>query len=187
MLDWKIAAAGVVIVIAASSVFLTGSGAGGLFSNVINQIQEWLESSPFGGLFASPLSEEKTVSIILFPSNFTLKPDDSINITADNINIMKFRGEINIDFEKESIEMQESDTNLVMQLPVGAVNISGLKFKHMLVEGMGFRVGNITSNNGSIEIFNFFGSGIINLNTLELKGNLTKLKINTEDETWELT
>lgn len=187
MLDWKILAASFVALLVVSSVLLGGFGIGEFFSDLINKIGEWLGSSPFGGFFSTPTAKTKEIDIVLYPANLSLKPDSSINVSTDMITLTNFKGEISTDFENETLIFKESDSSLIVEIPLERITIPDLQIKKMSFENVRFDMKpNITGENGSIEIYDFLGKGIIAVGSVEFQGNVSKMTVKIGDMEWEV-
>ncbi len=177
MLDWKILAAGIAALILVAA-FVAGDSQTNFLSDIINRIGGFLGSSPFGGLFSST-EEPQPVDIIIYPENLSLHLDKN-NITLNSIELSEFTGDVSIDFSNKKISLSQKGSQLKLTAPIEKVTIEGLKIPKLLAENMRLEVVsgkyNITSNNGTIEVFNFFGQATITPQNIELMGNVTKIE-----------
>ena len=188
MIDWKILASAFIALLVVSFILLGGFGLGGLFSGGINAIGEWFGSSPFGGFLSSQETDTKSVTVRLFPSNITLKPDDEVVIEAGTMNLTGFRGHMQMDFEGNAAVLAEDNTKLKVTIPLEGVKISGLRLAKLSLSGMKFTVEpNVTTSNGTIRITGFSGSASTTADALELRGNISKLVAKIGDLEWEMT
>ena len=185
MLDWRILAASFAALLVVSTVLIGNFGIRDFLSDIIGKISEWLGSSPFGGFFSQPPAKASEVIITLYPSNFTIKPDTYINITSDNTSLNNFKGELDINFKTGRIVLSETDSRLVINLPLSRTEITGLGFSDLKTGNLRFAVAssesNMTTSNGSMEIYNFFGECLIE-DGIQLRGNVSKIK----GSNWEI-
>jgi len=187
MLDWKILAASFVALLVVSSVLLGGFGIGEFFSDLINKIGEWLGSSPFGGFLSAPTTETKQIDIMLYPANLSLLPDSIVNISTDAVTLTNFKGEINMDFKDKTLIFKESGSSLTVEVPLEGITVSDLQIKKMSFENLIFDVKpDITGGNGSIEIHDFLGKGIITTRGVGFQGNVSKMTVRIGDLNWEV-
>lgn len=181
MLDWKILAASFAALLFVSSMLVGDFGVRDFFSTVVEKLGEWLGNSPFGGLFTAPTSimNVDTINLKLYPDLFVLKPDSSVNISFDKKEVVNFVGEITVDYNNKKIILDEINSPLNIVIPIETTRISGLKLKKLLVKDIKIDVSagewEISNDNGSIEIYDFSGLGEIDVNRIQLEGNITRL------------
>jgi len=180
MLDWKILAASFAALLFVSSMLIGGLGITDFFSTIVNKISEWFGSSPFGNVFSSPAkATNENVDITLYTSVFTLKPDSNINISTDEITLTEFNGEVEADFQSNTLTFKHSNTPLTISTALQETHIINLKLDKLLVENIQLQIKsekwNITSSNASIEIYDFYGTASITNKSIILKGNVSRL------------
>ncbi len=180
MLDWRILAASFAGLLFVSSMLIGGSGITDFFSNIINTIGEWFGSSPFGNVFSAPArASNENVDITLYSPVFTLKPDSDINISTDEITLIGFNGDVIANFQNNTLTFKQSNTPLTINTALQETHITNLRLDKLLIENMQLKLKsgkwNITSGNGSVEIYDFYGTALITTDNIILKGNVSRL------------
>ena len=157
-MDWKILAASFAALVIVSSILLGGFGLGNFFSDIISTIGEFLGSSPFSG--TQPSSSDLAVSIVLYPSEFSLKTEHGINLSigpeTGSVNLEMFDGEISVDYQNDIISFRPENTELSIDLPLQDIMIENLRLSKISVEEMSFVIDSEssgkTTGEGSMEI-----------------------------------
>lgn len=177
LLDWKIIAAIFAVLIVISSSLVTDVGKG-FFSNLTTWVEEGLKSSPIGGLFSMPTRSMEEINLFLYPESITLKPEQAVNISSATTKILNFNGKIVVDFQNQSLGFQEL-SGLIMEQKLEKTIIDSIKITNIKFESMKMNVKsgkwNIITDNGTIEISNFLGKAIIENESIEFKGNVSKI------------
>lgn len=185
MINWKIAAAALVI-IAAFALFLGGSGTGSFFSGITEQVGKWLENSPLGGFFASPKTEQKIINITIYPDNFTFTPSNKINVSISSTYLQDFAGSLNINFAENVVRLNPEKSDLQITAALQPFEISSIEITDLKIIDERFDAGNLQAGNGTVEISNFKGSMAATQEKISFLGNTTKVKITMDNRTWEL-
>ena len=186
MIDWRILAASFTAIILVSSVALGGFGTG-FFSDILDNIGDWLGTSPFSGFFITPTAKTHAVELTLYPETIELSPDSKINLSTEKSKLMNFKGKMTIDFNSQIIRLEESGTSLIFEIPIEEVEVTNVKLSSLSVDNVSLRVSpDIVSEKGSAQMQNFYGSVLINLDSLSFKGNVSKITAKIGENTWEL-
>lgn len=188
MLDWKILAASVAALLIASTILVGTSSAQGFgfdFNDFFKGIEEWLKSSPLGGLFQAPVASVYPVDIVLEPNAYVLKTGSDTNLTIDTMNINNFNGDIGADFEEKSIVFKQSNTDLSIRMPLQNITIDNIEIDKIFLENTNFMVTynqlDTKGENATIEMSDFSGQVLFNLFSIELHGNVSMVKGNNKD------
>ena len=191
MLDWRIAGASFAALIVVSSVFIGGSsfGIGDFFSDIMEQIGGWMKDSPFGGFFSTPVTSTTRVSMTLFSDTLEFSPSNEANITTiSGANITGFSGTVTADLPGETVLLTEPGTPLRISLPLDRLEFAELEMASLLLENTGFLIDpNMTTDNGTVEITGFLGTGTLTTKGLKIEGNVSRLRTIIGGMTWELT
>lgn len=183
MLDWKILAASFAALLFVSSLLIGDFAIKDFFTGIADKLSEWLGNSPFGGMFTAPTPSNvistDSINVKIIPDTFTLKPDLPVNVSFSGKIITDFSGEILVDYNENEVILDESNSNLNIVMPVETIEIHGLNMKKLLIQNTGIDAdtGNweLATDNGTIEIYDFSGSGEIGLRSIDLVGNITRL------------
>ena len=182
MLDWKILAASFAALLFVSTLLIGDFGIGDFFTTVSEKLGEWLGNSPFSGMFTTTkpvVTGPDTINVRIQPETFVLRPDQPINISFDNREITGFSGTITVNYTDNRIIFDESNSDLSMTMPLETIKIEGLAFRKLDITEMQMETEagewDFSTENGSIEIHDFFGTGEITPKAIEIKGNISKL------------
>jgi hypothetical protein len=182
MLDWKIMAASLAALVFVSSVFVGDFGIRDFFGTLTERLGEWLGNSPFGGLFTAPTTSiinADTVSLKIYPDTFLLKPDHSVNVTFGRREIADFMGEIEVDYVRKRITLDEANSHLILTMPLEQTTFTGVMLKKFVVDKERIDVSTgdweISSHNGTIELYDFQGTVEIDSRSVSFSGNITRL------------
>ena len=184
MLDWKILGAAIAALVIASAV-LAGGASGFGFTEIFEQIGEWLKSSPFGGFFQTPVASIHEVDVTIYPKVYTLKTGSNINLTVDSISFVDFNGDIEADFETKTLVFKESATSFNIEMPLQNITIPNIKVSKIFLQETDFLVSSdqldTTAENATIEISDFSGELRFTPNFMQLQGNVSMVKGNNKD------
>lgn len=181
MLDWKILAASFVALIFISSFLVGNFGIKELVGKIIDKVDDWLSGSPFEGFFKAPSKEDtqtERIELVIYPENFSIKPDSVVDIKIGDIQLNKFSGEINADFRKNKISLNQKDSEFKIEMPVQRTLISNLELKTLSVNGKIYmKTGKweFNTENGSVQLFGFSGNMEINIDSIGFTGNATRV------------
>ncbi len=187
MLDWKILAASIVALLFISSVFVGGFGIREFLSDALGKVGNYLDSSPFDGIFSSESQEggNRDISILLFPDEVSFSPDSVAAISSGGTELENFQGEVSLFFDESSARLTHS--GLEINLPLGTLEMSGLKLASLTLEDVGFSIEpDISTDSGSILLEGFEGSATATRRGLELNGNVSRLRVEIGDLDFEL-
>jgi len=188
MIDWKILASAFIALLVVSFILMEGFGTTSFFSGTLGSIGEWFGSSPFGDLVPVADARGKHVNIMLYTDNLTLESSGEIGIETGTVNMTGFSGSIHVDFERGNLVLAESETKLKVTVPIKNIRMSGFTLDKLSLENSRFAIEpDISTENGTIEIKDFFGSVTAKENGLELDGNVTRLTTKIGDLSWELS
>jgi len=180
MFDWKILGATFAALLVVSTLFLGGFGIPDFFSDILEKISQWLGSSPFGGIQGKTIP----VKIRIQPTQFVLSPAKPINITLDSFEMENFQGEMEIYFQNSTLIFTQEKLRIESNLQnfiIPEVQIQKLWLQTSFqVSAQG---SNITSDNGTLEVWNFKGVLSLENKTIYFSGNVTKIK----GEEWEIS
>ncbi len=197
MLDWRILGASFAALIVISAVFLGGpaggetstseGGIGGLLSGIIEKISSWFSGSPFGGFLEQPEARSSTVQVILYPDEFSLKPESSVDLSAGGTEVTGFSGTMGADFLNHTMTLSEEGSSLKVTLPMESIVLDGMRITSLSLAGMRFEiVPNMTTDNGTLEMGNFLGRMEFKPDRIEMFGNVSMLRARIGTMRWEL-
>ncbi len=175
MLDWKILAASFAALLVVSSILIGGLG----FTDIVDNIKEWLGGSPFGGIVDFPEAGSKEATVIIYATPFSFSPDDPINATIGGASIEGFSGIVSADFEELSLTFSTEGfrlsfpiSNITLDVSVGRLEITNSDFA--------VKDGELetSAENGTLEISDFVGSMEFRDTRATLTGNFTMVKGN---------
>ncbi|MFH1444894.1 MAG: hypothetical protein ABIF08_00190 [Nanoarchaeota archaeon] len=186
MIDWRILTASFAAIIVVSSMFMGGIG-GDFFSNILDDVSNWLGSSPFSGFFITPVVKTHDIDLTIYPKQISLTPDSSVNFSSESSVIRNFKGTINLDFEEQTIVLEEADSSLRYESSIQNLEIEYIKLNTLSLDDLKLKIApDITSENGSAELYNFQGKLTITSESLKFEGNVSKIVAKIGDSTWEL-
>ena len=186
MIDWRILAASVGALVVVSSIFIGGIG-GNFFPDILDNLSDWLGSSPFGGFFSSPNLKTYEVDITLYPDEISLEPDLKINLSSDDTKINDFKGVLKFNFNEQKIFLEETGTSLKFELPLKNIEIDNLKLNSFFIDNINLRIApDIISENGSVQLQNFYGKLTVTSESMKFKGNVSKIIAKIGSNTWKL-
>ena len=190
MIDWKILGASFAALIVVSSVFVGSASAFSIndfFSNLIEQISNWLQGSPFGGFFAQPETKALRIDILLFPERLSLRPDNNLAVNLNGVYLTDFKGKITTDFLNKTITFSEENSPLKVTTPLKELTVEDFKLTAFSATGINFLISpNITAENGTLEIVNFLGKLHITKEHIQLSGNVSRVQAKIGDLLWEI-
>jgi hypothetical protein len=198
MLDWRILGASFAALIVISAVFLGGTGSsedtatskggvGDILSGIIEKIQGWFSGSPFGGFFEQPVARSSTVQVVLYPDEFQLKPESAVDLSAGQTLVTGFTGTLDANFVNQTLTLSEEGSSLKVTLPLDSVVLEEIRITSLTLSGMKFEiVPNMTSGNGTLEMANFLGRMEFNSDSIDMFGNVSKLRTQIGTMRWEL-
>ncbi|MEM5871820.1 MAG: hypothetical protein QW051_03030 [Candidatus Aenigmatarchaeota archaeon] len=151
----------------------------GLLSNFFEMIKRWFEASPLGNIFTTPVKRTEAIELIFYPQVFEFDAKDALNFTSENLEIENFKGNVNINMENKIITLKESGSSLLIKEKFGTVNIDGIKINLLELKNMRLTLisgnWNETTENGTLMLNDFLGSGTIKEGLIELKGNVSRI------------
>ncbi len=180
MFDWKILAASFAALLVVSSVLVGGFG----FTDILDNLNDWLGGSPFGGFVAAPVRATKPVTVILFPEYFEL-PLDGVNFSAGDTGFEDFTGTLRANLSSETVSLSPGDTLFRVTLPLSDLAIDDVKIGRLSLEDTNFHVIShaldTSGENASLEVYDFSGKLSITQELVRLDGNVTAVKGNGKD------
>ena len=169
----------VMLVLFLSVSILPSVRAEGLLSDFFDMIKRWFESSPLGNLFTVPVKRIETIKLSFYPETFEFSAQDFINISTSASEISNFKGGVSIDMASKAVILTEAGSSLVVKETLGVVNVYGMKLSALELKGMKLALSsgnwNETTENGSVTINDFLGTGIIKEGVIELEGNVSRV------------
>ena len=167
-----------------SSLFAgSASGVGGGITDILSKIMEkingFFETSPFGGIFGGLAPKAKTTyaEIYLYPDSFTLTPAKPLDITFRDITLVGFEGNIKPDFASGELVFDIKDSPVKINSSLSGLSLNGLELGPFAASGMKFSINpNITAENGTISAAGFSGAAFLGTKHIKLSGNFTSLK-----------
>lgn len=170
----------VFVVLLLSSTVLVASVSGqGFFSDILDNIKKWFESSPFGNLLSSPVKSTEEVKLVFRSDELQLEISNPVNITANGSRVMNFRGTLEINKQDNTAMFRQTGSSLVFVQDIGNIRIEGLMLPALDLTNRELQIisgnWNETSQNGSVDIRDFTGVAIITPSQVELDGNVSKL------------
>jgi len=183
MFSWKVMAATIVALFAISA-FLVGSLGD---NDILFSISNWFQESPLSGIFSEPEKGSKEVSFFLYSENFSIDLTDH-NISLGDIDFSLFTGTLFIDFENNTLSLQEKGSDLNIKSPLKQTTLENIRISSWVLNNMKFNVTsvNMDTDSGIIEIYGFLGTLMVNEDNIFLNGNISKLKVVIDNSTWEL-
>lgn len=177
MLEWKILAAAFSALLIVSIALVGNTGVKDLFGDLAGRITDWMGGSPIS--IPGGKAGTNAVLIILYPKNFTLKPETKLNLTLGESYFENFNGEVFVDFESGKISLKEKGSSFSVSSPIQPFAIQDLKISNLQLAGMKFSLqssqSSINNENGTMNIQGFLGTFSIGNSTITLQGNVTKI------------
>jgi hypothetical protein len=151
----------------------------GLLSDFFDMIKRWFESSPLGNLFTVPVKRVEIIKISFYPETFEFNAQDFVNMSTSTSEISNFKGSVSIDMGSKAVTLKETGSSLVVKETLGVINVYGMKLNALELKGMKLILTsgnwNETTENGSVVINDFLGTGTIKEGVIELDGNVSRL------------
>ncbi len=175
-MSWKLLI-GVLLILIVVSSGLVGN-LGGLKDKLLSIFQELgLENSPLSGIFQVG-KEPKQLDLVITANVLDIKSDVPIALESPGFNAAEFIGNIKLDFENGKAVYTEDNSKFNFNTKLEG-EIKNLKFKKLVLENLGLKVlsdsWGISSQNGTVEIYDFSGKGVIKSDSFELIGNATEV------------
>ncbi len=176
MLDWKILAASFAALLIVSSVLIGGLG----FTEIVDNIRDWLGGSPFGGIVDFPEAGSKEATVIIYSTPFSFSPDNPINATIGGASVEGFSGIVSADFETLSLAF--SSEGFRLSFPISNITLEDVSVGKLDITNADFAVKDgeleTSAENGTLEISDFVGSMEFRDTRATLTGNFTMVKGN---------
>jgi hypothetical protein len=180
MLEWKILAAAFSALIVISIVLVGNSDISSRFGGIVNKLTDWLGGTPVslpGGIGKS--SNTNTVSITLYPDNFTLNPDTKLNLILGDSYFEDFNGQATFDFQAGKVYLKEKGSSFTVSSPIQSFSMQDFRISRLTLTGIKFSMvssqSNIANENGSLDIQDFSGTFSVGNSSITLTGNVTKI------------
>jgi hypothetical protein len=158
---------------------LPGVRAEGLLSDFFDMIKRWFESSPLGNLFTAPVKRVEMIKLSFYPETFEFNAQDFVNISTGTGEILNFKGGVSVDMNSKSVTLKETGSSLVVNEKLGVINVYSMKLNALELKGMKLVLAsgnwNETTENGSVTINDFLGTGTIKEGLIELDGNVSRI------------
>ena len=178
MIEKNIIVMAFVALLILSAIFATSVIAGNIFSDIFNAIGKWFKKSPVGSLFYTPIKRSEEVMVVFYPKRFELLPEEEINVSYGDIEIRGFEGRITVDYENNHTLFEQKGGKPVIKSVIKSGSIDGFSMGNIKIDNMRIEVTkdgwNESSENGSVEISNFFGRVEFTENSIRLHGNATR-------------
>jgi len=178
MLEWKILAAAFSALLVISMLLVGNSGLKDMFGGIVGRLTDWLGGSPISIPGGTGKSGTNSVSITLYPRNFTLSPQSKLNLTLGQSYFQDFNGDISFDFQSGKILLKEK-SGFSVSSPLQAFEIPEIQISRLQIQDMKFSVvsvqSNIENDKGSLDIQGFSGSFALGNSSIILAGNVTKI------------
>ncbi len=121
-----------------------------------------------------------TLDLYVFPQGeFVLKPESPIDITIESTTFSAFLGEVRVDYFNKTLKLIDSRTPLKVDFKLGNADLgSRLKLNKLSLSNTKMNIlkdgWSKSTNNNTIEVEGFVGTGTINPEFIHLFGNVTK-------------
>jgi hypothetical protein len=179
MLEWKILAAAFSALIVISIVLVGNSDINDRFGGIVGKLTDWLGGTPVnlpGGILKSSTN---TVSITLYPENFTLSPDSKLNLTLGDSYFENFNGQVSFDFQAGKVYLKEKSSTFTVSSPIQSFSMQDFRISRLTLTGIKFTLksaqSNIANDNGNLDIQGFQGAFSVTNSSITLAGNVTKI------------
>lgn len=187
MIDWKILAASFAALLVVSSLLVGDFGIRDFFSGIVERIGELLGTSPFGGMFSTPSAGHAEIDLDIYTETLILQPALPVNITSGGVTIEGFEGAISVSAAEESAVFEEKAANTRITFRLNqSVLVQGLSMGSLVISNARFELtsnqSRIDSDNATIELYNFAGSGTIYRTRINLRGNVSRAR----GDSWEI-
>ena len=175
MFSLKVVAAVIVIVIIIALVLINFEG----IANRVKGVLGGQKADTVGGP-GVPGKFSGLLDLAVYPEGvFVIKPDSPIDITIESTSISDFLGEIRVDYLNKTVKFVDSRTPLKVDYQLSKVDLgSNLKLTKLSLVNTKL---NITKDgwskllqNGTVEVEGFVGSGVINTDSFQIVGNVSK-------------
>ena len=108
-----------------STFFMATANAQDFFSQIMENIRQWFESSPFGNIFSSPLKSTERLSLAFYIDDFSLEIPKPVNITTNTSRIKEFTGTLEVS-KKENVAYFNEESGLVIEQKIDYIEIENL-------------------------------------------------------------
>ena len=156
-----------------------GVRAEGMLSNFFNAIKQWFESSPIGNIFNAPVKRAETIKLSFYPETFEFAAQEPINISSEGMEISNFKGAVAVDMPNKMLTLKEASTSLMVQKKIGEITLREIRIASLELSGMKLVLAygnwNETTENGTIKIADFLGTGTIKDGMVEIEGNASRI------------
>ena len=178
MLDWKILAASFAALLVVSSVLVGGFG----FTDLLNDLKEWIGETPFEGFISLPIdSGSKEAAVTLYPDSFSLDVTGS-DFTANGAEFSGFTGTVAANLENGTVELSQSGSDFAVRMDLTRLVIGSVVIDQLTLEDMSFSVESnsldTSGDNATLEILGFSGTVTLTRASVELSGNFSSVKGN---------
>ncbi|MBI2675377.1 MAG: hypothetical protein HYX24_02890 [Candidatus Aenigmarchaeota archaeon] len=186
MLDWRILAASFVAFALLSLIFVGGLGE--IFSDISSGFSNWIGSDTLTGLFTKPQSSQTPITISIYHQSLGFRPLSAVNISSEDFSAENFNGQINISFPKSSIELQSSQNQLRITIPLSKpLQITHLYISDLKVSDAAFDIERqIKADSGNLAMKGFAGTAAIDGTGITFQGNITSVQAVVNGKKWEL-
>jgi hypothetical protein len=179
MLEWKILAAAFSALIVISMVLVGNSDLKDRFGSIVGKLTDWLGGTPVSLPGGIGNAKDNSVSITLYPMNFTLNPDTRLNLTLGESYFENFNGQVSFDFQTNKIYLKEKSSTFMVSSPMQNFVMEDFSISRLTLKEMKFTLmssqSNITNENGSLDIQGFSGTFSVQNSSINLAGNVTKI------------
>lgn len=186
MLDWRILAASFVAFALLSLIFVGGLGE--IFSDISSGLGNWLGPDTLTGLFTKPQGSHTSITISIYHQSIGFRPFSAVNISSEDFSAENFNGQVNISFLNSSIELQSSQSQLKVTLPLSKpVQITNLYISDLKVSDAAFDIERqIKADSGNLAMKGFTGMAVIDGTSITFQGNITSVQAVVNGKKWEL-
>jgi hypothetical protein len=178
MLDWKILAASFAALLIVSSVLIGGLG----FTDIVDNIRDWLGGSPFGGIVDFPEAGSKAASVTIYSTPLSLLLDSPINATISDASMTGFSGTLESDLDESTLSLISE--GFTLSFPLSNTTLGDIVIGKLLLENSDFSVMNedleTSAENGTLELSDFSGEVTFTKGMTTLSGNFTSIKGNNK-------
>ena len=175
-MSWKLLA-GIFLILILLSSSLAGN-LGGLKDKLFSLFGGFGEGvkGSLGGIL--PEQTTKALDLEITANVLDIKSDTPVILESSSFKAEEFVGTIKLDFNNGKVVYTEDNSKFNLNTKLEG-EIKNLKFKKLVLKNLGLKVLNgewkDTAENGTIEIYDFYGRGLIRPNSFELIGNVSDI------------
>ena len=177
MFDWKILAASFAALLVVSSVLVGGFG----FSDVLDQLQDWMGESPLGGFVSAPIRSSRAATVVIYPETFQFSLTGA-DFTSGQSEFTDFTGDVRANLTSDELTFLAKDSSFSVTQPLTEITFDKVILGKLSLEDTEFHVIShdldTSSRNATLEVIDFSGSITLTADNVQMDGNVSSVRGN---------